>query len=135
MGAHDLATLAYAQARTERVRDHVLARVGRDAPWAHALASVIDQPATVGRLRPWMQAHHGERIDTLQVGIEPVTERIVSVWAPVDRLVDASRATRVLLDGSSREYAGVITYRANENVYVGFTTWGERVVLLAYRTA
>ena len=71
---------------------------GRDT----ALVWVRETPTTRGgTMRAWMQAHHGERVDTLQA-----SHSNGRLWAPLGRTVDASRATRVELNGSSRHYAG-----------------------------
>ncbi|QXN74020.1 hypothetical protein SEA_BLAB_94 [Microbacterium phage Blab] len=54
-------------------------------------------------------------------------------WAPGSRRVDAARATRVVLDGSSRDYAGVTTFLVTERGYIGFASFGEDAVqMLVY---
>lgn len=51
-----------------------------------------------GTMRAWFTARDGRAVNTVQGGAQP--------WAPLARTVDASRAGRVRLDGSSRDYAG-----------------------------
>ena len=138
MGAHNAATLEVARRRTEMVRDALSRRESSDTV-AHWWADVLDQAlnverGTIGTLRAWMQNAHDWPVDTLQVTIRCGREDVIATyWSPGSRRVDATRATRAVLDGSSRDYAGVTTFVATEQTYVGFAAFGpEHVQLLIY---
>lgn len=138
MSAHTIATKQYAQERVEFVIERLRQNTSHQANhfWISELETALEQP-TGGTLRDWMQRHHDEPIDTLQVtlAIDPNTAqpRVTDAWAPGVRRVDAtSRATAVFLNQSTREYAGVTTLTATGRVYVGFAKWGTDVQLLAY---
>lgn len=137
MGAHSAATLDVARQRVEAVRD----RLGQNTEnpsnvfWFEYLDLALNDPQRSGTLKAWMQRAHDQVIDTLQVTIDVVTEdgkqgdiRIRDHWAPGARRVDAARATRVLLDGSTRDYAEVTTFIATDRIYIGFTSWGKDAV-------
>lgn len=138
MGAHNAATLAAARDRIIAVRDSVREASGATADWAGILdRALIATPG--GTIKAWMQAHHDDEIQTFQTTIkvahfgQAIIEPIDDWWIPGARRVDAARATRVLLDGSEREYAGVTTFIATEDLYVGFGKWGDdRVQLIVY---
>ena len=76
----------------------------------HRATTAVLDPARAkslgGTMRDWMQAHHGQNIDTAQ------WSPTGGFWTPIVREVDAkTRATGVLLTGmfsapSLREYAG-----------------------------
>lgn len=137
MGAHNAATLDVARRRTEAVRDYLRGwQNNEDQSWADLLDRALAL-APGGTLKSWMQRHHGQKIKTFQTTIaisldgKPILE-VDAPWIPGTRLVDAARATRVTLDGSSRDYAGVTTFVAGD-VYVGFASWGEnKIQFLAY---
>lgn len=138
MGAHNAATLAVARDRIAAVRDRLREATGETADWAGILdRALIAEPG--GTLKAWMQAHHDAEVKTFQTTIkvalygQPVIELIDDWWIPGARRVDAARATRVVLDGSEREYAGVTTFVATEDLYVGFGKWGDdRVQLIVF---
>lgn len=62
-------------------------------------------------MREWLTSHDGMRVHTIQGNVR-------SVWAPMDRTVDASRATYVRLEGSRRDYAGMSVKHHTESVLV-----------------
>lgn len=140
MGAHSAATLDTARKRVELVRDALARRPESDTvahKWADALGMALDEDrrSTIGRLRAWMEHNHDWPVDTLQVNIDcGKTDSIASFWTPGTRRVDASRATRAVLNGSSRDYAGVITFYADDDLYVGFASLStpNRVQMLVY---
>lgn len=76
-----------------------------------------------GTVAQWMKAHHGERIDTIQ--IQPH-----SSWAPMSRMIDSqTKKTEVLLKGqagsvSGREYRGMTVLHADENRLVAKYDFG-----------
>lgn len=131
--AHSVATRIAAQQRVELVHTHLTGQPGEDtvsAFWAEQLDAVANAP-TGGTLKQWMTDAHDENVDTLQVTLrsgEGDQWFITDFWTPGVRRVDAARATRVLLNGSEREYAGVTTYLMTERVYVGFAKWGNDAV-------
>lgn len=137
MGAHSPATLDVARQRVSAVRDQ-LSELADDTPWVARLdAALAAVPG--GTLKAWMTQHHDQTVETLQTTIrvshfgQPLNEPIGDWWTPGPRKVDAARATRVVLDGSDREYRGVTTFVATDSVYVGFAAWGaDRVQMLVY---
>lgn len=147
MGAHNAATLDVARARSEAVVTLLKEYPGDDHVaqyWVDEIETILTEGRTTSTLKAWMQRHHDEPIDTLQTTIRVAREfpvrnsEIVSAksavieperpWAPGSRRVDASRATRVLLNGSSRDYAGVTTFLVTERGYIGFASWGKDAV-------
>lgn len=142
MGAHNAATLDVARQRTQAVRDMLAENTENPSNvfWVEYLDLALAEPKRGGTLKAWMQHAHDQVIDTLQATMTIVTEdgcapdvRNVGLWAPGARRVDAARATRVLLDGSERAYAGVTTFVSTDRIYVGFAKWGETAVqMLVY---
>lgn len=148
MGAHNTATLGVARDRANAVITLLKEYPGDDHVaqyWVDEIESILEDGRTEGTLKAWMQRHDGDPIDTLQTTIRVVRdggqhERIpiaviepLRPWAPGSRRVDAARATRVVLDGSSRDYAGVTTFLVTERGYIGFTAFGpESVQMLVY---
>ena len=53
-------------------------------------------------LKKWMMEHNGQTVSTLQTD-----KHNGRTWQPGARMVDATRATYVTLDGSRRDYAGM----------------------------
>lgn len=135
MSAHNAATLETARRRAEAAA-RMLDQVG-GTWWADQIRAALAGPQTHGSLRKWMETRHGQDVETLQV-IVPLKDGGIAgyagLWMPGHRTVDASRATRVILDGSHRNYAGVTTTAATDAVYVGFAKWGDDVQLIVYAT-
>ncbi|WNT45348.1 hypothetical protein SEA_BABYDOTZ_95 [Microbacterium phage BabyDotz] len=152
MAAHNQATLGVARDRAQSVVNQLRAYPGDDHVaqyWVDEIETILETGRTEGTLKAWMQRHDGDPIDTLQTTIrvardEPTGDpfdpvREVGVieparpWAPGSRRVDAARATRVVLDGSSRDYAGVTTFLVTERGYIGFASFGpDAVQMLVY---
>ena len=131
MGAHNAVTL---HAADRRLR-HVAAKINRQSSWAGLLDTIIERGHVSGSLKNWI--HEGAELETLQLDVkldagEPVA--IANVWVPGARIVDHAGPTFLHLNGSRRDYAGVTTYAAAPEYYVGFTA-GPRgsVSLIIYR--
>jgi hypothetical protein len=77
------------------------------ADWESATTSLTAH----GTMRAWMTAHDSASVETLQIGIDPL-----SVWAPGPRTVNAAAATYVEFDGSRRDYAGMHVLGASPTV-------------------
>lgn len=69
---------------------------------AHVTLSAVIHCKPRGTMRAWMQGHNGHPVTTIQVNNETG-----NVWAPTGRIVDATRASHVLLGESRRAYAGM----------------------------
>lgn len=152
MGAHNQSTLGVARDRANAVITLLKEYPGDDHVaqyWIDEIETILETGRTEGTLKAWMKRHDGDPIDTLQTTIRVAREfpvknsEIVSAkssviepgrpWAPGSRRVDAARATRVVLDGSSRDYAGVTTFLVTERGYIGFASFGpDAVQMLAY---
>lgn len=136
MGAHNATTREYARRRVQYVIDRLsdAAETPAQTHWVDALQQALAAPSG-GTLKAWMQAHEDQKIETLQVTLRLIDAEVDSLsdaWSPGPRLVDASRAASVRLNGSTRDYAGVTTMAATEYVYVGFAKWGSDVQMLCY---
>lgn len=144
MGAHNVATIATARERAEAVRDGLMAQFREDGydvahHWASEIQAALDAPRG-GTLKAWMQRHHDEPVDTFQTtlviardGKGVIEYDRAQDWAVSARRVDASRATRVLLNGSTREYAGVTALTGSGRVFLGFASWGsDKVQMIVF---
>lgn len=141
MGAHNAATIDVARDRAKGVIALLREFPGTDHVaeyWRDEIETILEQGRTDGTLKAWMQRHDGEPIDTLQTTIKIVDDGRAVIeperpWAPGSRRVDASRAATVLLDGTRRDYAGVVTFLVTERGYIGFAKWGDAAVqMLVY---
>jgi hypothetical protein len=88
-------------------------------------------------LRAWMRAHTGARVDTLQAHVSvpyelPASYGIRGLWAPESRTLHAG-ATFADLDGSRRDYAGVLAVSATPDAWIGWDNDAD--TLIAYRIA
>ena len=88
------AAIDYAADRAVTVADH--AYLSRLSCAIHGAA----RHGMGGTVRAWAKAHHGARVDVLQV------QQSGAAWAPGTRTLDASRASYVTFNGSRRYYAG-----------------------------
>ena len=135
MAAPNAATLETARRRADAAA-RMLDMAG--GPWwADQIRAALAGPSTHGSLRKRMEAPPGQDVETLQVTVRLRDGELAGyagLWTPGHRAVDASRATRVILDGSQRDYAGVTTTAATDTVYVGFAKWGDDVQLIVYAT-
>ena len=94
---------------------------GNTSPPAIAIHAALTAPRTPASrsLRSWMQAHHGAHVHTVQV-----TVKTGAVWAPLDRLLDAqSHASYATLNGSRRDYAGMIVQSASADMVIVSDGW------------
>lgn len=141
MGAHNQSTLAVARDRANAVITLLKEYPGYDHVaqyWVDEIEHILETGRTEGTLKAWMKRHDGDPIDTLQTTIRIADEGRAIIeparpWAPGSRRVDAARATRVVLDGSSRDYAGVTTFLVTERGYIGFASFGpDAVQMLVY---
>lgn len=92
--------------------DHDVSRIV-----GQTVADTLTLPAS-GTLRAWMQAHHGGKVTTIQID-----QNNGSAWAPMGRTVDASRASSVKLDGSTRDYAGMRVKHTAPNCIIVADDW------------
>lgn len=131
MGAHNSVTREYA----DRLLRHVAAKINQRSSWAGLLDAIIERGHVSGSLKNWIR--EGMELETLQLdvkldGAEP--DGIANVWVPGARIVDHAGPTFLHLNGSRRDYAGVTTYAATSDYYVGFTgSSKDRVSLIIYR--
>lgn len=135
---HNYATL---EANRRRL-DVVASKLSEKSSWhatAQRAASIARETDEVrrGSIKSWIT--EGAELDTLQVtiklnGAEDPT--VSSSWAPGSRIVDNVAGTYYTLNGSRREFAGVITITATPGLYVGITKdGGDYMTLIIYRTA
>ena len=94
-------------------------------PWApfYRVLTVLPTGKGVGTLKAWMQAHDGQRVSTYQVKANG------STWGPGPRTVDASRAGSVSLDGSVRDYAGMLVMVSDSDTMVAYDKGMDTVVV------
>ncbi len=97
--------------------------------YATLRAAIVERPTTPrGTMRAWMTAHDGQYVETVQL---PDDGRF---WIPGARRVDASRASSVSLDESSRDYRGCRVVGASDDALVIVTEFGQPVTILYYVT-
>lgn len=89
-----------------------------------AIDEALSRSTPSGTMKAWMQAQDGHYIDTAQVR---TYQDSPNVWLPLMRKVDASRATKVELDGSARDYAGATVVHSTPSLLVVQTD--EHVIL------
>lgn len=58
-----------------------------------------------GTYKAWCHDHNGVRVDTIQVQIRNSDEKLLGIFAPMNRMIDA-RGTYVLFEGSRDDYKG-----------------------------
>lgn len=140
MGAHNPATLEIARSRASLASWHLKQMTSDLDPmslWPGEIDAALRGVSEHGTLRAWMRAHDGARVRTLQVTMPlrpegSVNEDEMRFWAQGPRIADAARAACVLLGGSRRDYAGVTTTVATQRQYIGFTQFGDALVMLVY---
>lgn len=99
-------------ATLERFVNIVYGRTDLDACKAFDDAMTPPVNSKGGTMRKWMTERHGRKVTTIQV-----TD--YTVWAPTGRMIDADTyAGRVLLNGSSREYAGLKVLHSGDRVLI-----------------
>lgn len=132
MGAHNAATLKAAEDRLA----YVIKRLNAASEWHAILTNALAEPERGGSLKRWIA--EGMELRTLQLDVilgggEPVG--ISNVWVPDARIVDGVAATYFTQNGSRRDFKGVVTLLARENLYVGFGDSMRRdaVALIVYR--
>ena len=69
-------------------------------------------------LKKWMAERNGQTVSTLQTD-----KRTGGTWQPGARMVDATRATYVTLDGSRRDYAGMRVLNCTEHAITVADDW------------
>lgn len=135
MGAHNQTTEHYARKRAKYVMEGLRnSTTPASQFWANEIEHALNQPVG-GSLKKYMLENSGDTVQTLQAvvhlsGADPV--RISNLWAPPSRKVDTSRSTYVLLDGSRRDYSGMVTLCSGDGRWIGFTEYGENVQLVVY---
>ena len=72
----------------------------------------------------WLEAHNGQKVDTLQASFPDNTSIPTMPWAPANRVI-TTRATFVLFNDSRRDYKGVKVLASDDNIIV--VTDGEQV--------
>lgn len=130
MGAHNAATLAAAAERIE----FVAGKMNPLSSWHGTLAAIVERGHVSGSLKNWV--HEGMELDTLQVRIKLEDGKpagLSDAWSPAARIVEDVTATFFTPGGSRRDFAGMVTYAATDDYWVGFDSWGKDVVLVVYR--
>jgi hypothetical protein len=131
MGAHSAASNEYAARRLA----YVVGKLNPLSEWHSVLSDVLEAGATGGTLKGWI--NEGAELATLQLDVQLDDADAVgigNVWVPSARIVDGVAGSFFTLNGSRRDFAGVVTFAAHPNVYVGFTSAGnDRVGLIVYR--
>lgn len=84
---------------------------------AATIREALDAPAG-GTMRAWMERHSGRDVTTVQAANDGS-----SVWAPTGRVIDASRATFVEFNGSTRYYAGMRVLHTTDSVLIVADEW------------
>lgn len=69
-------------------------------------------------LKTWMTERNGQTVSTLQTD-----KRTGRTWQPGARMVDATRATYVTLDGSRRDYAGLRVQHSTAHTLTVSDNW------------
>lgn len=77
-----------------------------------------------GSLGTWAKQHHGTKLETLQVTLNPNGE-ITGAWQPGGRTLDATRATYAMLDGSREDYKGNTVIHADDQCIAFTYSWGD----------
>ena len=86
-----------------------------------------------GTMRAWFERHNGQTVDTLQATITDNGD-VRDAWAPNGRKISATRAGRVALDESVRDYAGCRVVHVSETALIIATNWGDSArQIAAYR--
>jgi hypothetical protein len=95
----------------EKLRDHLEGLDVDRNPGVVAALAIVNAAPTLprGTMRSWFTAHNGQAVSTIQ--LSPF-----SLWAPRGRIIDASHATFILLDGSRRYYEGCRVVGANDDM-------------------
>ena len=107
------------------IRNALAGATGPDAERLTRELDALDAATATGTARAWFRSHHGGRVDTVQVSEW-------GGWAPLDREVDASRATYVTLGGSRRDYTGVRVVAATPTAILVETD--DATIMYAYRS-
>lgn len=86
-----------------------------DNPFAKRFLAGLTAPrvAPKGTMRAWMEAHNGLSVDTVQL-----TNETGNCWTPIDRKIEATRAGKVLLNDSARDYKGMRVLSATDSVLI-----------------
>lgn len=125
----------YATKRLTQIRDNFIS----SDDWKDALSHAAEYPCQ-GSAKRWLQAHNGKSVDTLQLsvyldGAELAGGVAGSLWAPIGRTVDASRATYATLDGSRRDYSDLSVIHESENILVAYGNSSDgQISLIVYKS-
>ena len=95
----------------------------RDETMRAHVARVYDATIAAGprgTMRAWFAAHDGDDVHTLQGGPRP--------WMPGLRVVDASRATYMTMNGSRRYYAGCRVVGATDDALIVTDSGGTPII-------
>lgn len=77
-----------------------------------------------GNLKTWAGQHHGTKLETLQVTLNP-DGKITGAWQPGGRTLDATRAIYAMLDGSREDYKGISVIHADDQCIAFTYPWGD----------
>lgn len=132
MGAHNPATLAAARERIGFLRD----KLNPLSSWHATLGEILDRGHVSGSIRAWIA--EGRELETLQVDIEladGAPARIYAPWVPGARICDHAGASFMHLNGSRRDFRGMVTFAATPEYWVGFSDSVQRdsITLIVYR--
>ena len=102
--------------------------------WHGTFEAIMERGHVRGSLKNWV--HEGMELDTLQVRLSLGDGGVVGLsdaWSPAARIVEDVTATFFTAGGSRRDFAGIVTYAATDDYWVGFDSWGKDIVLVVYR--
>lgn len=77
-------------------------------------------------LTRWMKARNGQRVITFQATVDPRAGEVRNTWEPGDRIIDSTRATRVVFidpytgSTSERYYDRIRAIRSSDTTWVGY---------------
>lgn len=91
--------------------DRIAARIG-------ATITSARETKPSGTMRSWFESHNGQKVTTVQVGIERG-----NIWAPMHRTIDTSRAGSVRFNDSIRDYKGMRVLHSTPECLIVTNNW------------
>lgn len=112
------ADLAIGEVLSHLTRLHDAAPNRDLAVWVSTIDELAEAPALTS-LKAWMHTHHDDTVMTAQVTMNP-DNSVRSTWfPPYPRLIKAG-ATFATLNGSRRDYAGMIAIASTDHSWIGY---------------
>lgn len=105
----------------EQALAYIVEKINKSSDWHAILSAALSSQERGGSLKKWIE--EGQELETLQLSVVledgmPVGFR--DVWKPGARLVDHVAATFFTQNGSRRDFAGIYTLVASDNLYIGY---------------